>query len=247
MAVFTQFESSSRVQNLWKYRLPTANYFIKRQFGQQALISHSLENVSDMKRILILGSSGSGKSTLARHLGAKLELPVIHLDRHYWNPGWEPTPENEWQNEVENLIKRPSWIIDGNYRSTLDMRIKAADTIIFLDLPPALCATRAIKRRFMYINQPRPDISTGCKEKVFDPKFPRFVRWILDYPNRARPDVVSRLVKHGKGKRIIWLQSSQQVHTFLEKSASDQKEPMLPLPLEESGLETAVFPQMTTD
>ena len=246
MTVFTQFQTLKKQKRHWKQTVPTFDYFIKRIAGQQALITRSSENVANMKRILILGSSGSGKSTLARNLGSKLELPVIHLDRHYWNPGWEPTPEKEWRHEIRDIVKRPSWIIDGNYRSTLNIRIKAADTIIFLDLPPVICAQRAVKRRFMYLKQPRPDISRGCKEKVFDPKFPKFVRWILNYPKRARPDVISRLAKLGAEKRIVWLTSTQDVNDFFNN------------PIEKENTETAnssnaasaqkaPIPQLTTD
>ena len=46
-----------------------------------------------MERILVLGPCGAGKSTPAVKLGAKLGLPVIHLDKEYWRPGWvEPDP-----------------------------------------------------------------------------------------------------------------------------------------------------------
>ena len=37
-----------------------------------------------MQRVAIIGSCGAGKSTLAKSLGEKLDLPVIHLDAHYW-------------------------------------------------------------------------------------------------------------------------------------------------------------------
>lgn len=210
------------------------------------LISSSPENSTVMKRILILGSSGSGKSTLARQLGTILDLPVVHLDQHYWNPGWEPTPKDAWYKEVQTIIKEPTWIIDGNYRSTLNMRIQAADTIIFLDLPANLCARRAIKRRFMYLNHPRPDISRGCKERLLDPKFPKFVRWILDYPNRARPDVIRRLSQYGEGKQIFWLQSTQEVQDFLNSppnNTGEQSQKYINLlPIKESAI-----PQITTD
>jgi adenylate kinase family enzyme len=33
------------------------------------------------RRFLIIGPSGAGKSTLARRIGARLDIPVVHLDR----------------------------------------------------------------------------------------------------------------------------------------------------------------------
>ncbi len=168
-----------------------------------------------MKRILILGSSGSGKSTLARRLGATLELPVIHLDRHYWKPDWVPTPKAEWFEAILQITERPNWIIDGNYRSTLDIRLQAADTVVFLDLPPWLCVWRATKRRIQYANKPRPDMAKGCQEKLFDPQFPNFIRHILSYPDRARPDIKQRLGHVATDKRIVWLKTTEQVSNFL--------------------------------
>lgn len=178
------------------------------------LMAHQVDNVITMNRVTVIGSSGSGKSTLARELGKKMGLPVIHLDKFYWHPGWVGTPFSEWQATVQQLITADKWIIDGNYRSTLDIRLQASDTVVFLDLPRWLCVYRAMKRRIQYRNKPRPDIARGCKERLFDPNFPRFIRWIWDYPNRARPDVLRRLNRL-EGKQVIWLRSTKDVNSFL--------------------------------
>lgn len=167
-----------------------------------------------MRRLLILGSSGSGKSTLARTLGSHLNLPVVHLDKYYWHPGWVGTPQHEWQATVNEFVQEESWIIDGNYRLTLPTRLHSADTVIFLDLPPWVCMWRAIKRRFIYLNQPRPDIARGCREPIFDPRFPAFLRWIWDYPQRARPQVLHQLCQLAPGKQIIWLRRPEDVAHF---------------------------------
>jgi energy-coupling factor transporter ATP-binding protein EcfA2 len=71
--------------------------------------------LEDRQRIMVIGSGGAGKSTFARQLAALTGLPVIHLDRHYWRPGWERTPTAEWNGIVQALAAGASWIIDGNY------------------------------------------------------------------------------------------------------------------------------------
>ena len=43
-----------------------------------------------MQRVVILGRGGAGKSTLARRLGELVGLPVIELDKHFWQPGLVP-------------------------------------------------------------------------------------------------------------------------------------------------------------
>ena len=96
------------------------------------------------KRIAIIGSSGSGKSTLARTLGVRLGLPVVHLDAHFWRAGWVETDKAQWQETVQALAHGERWIIDGNYSSTMDIRLPLAETIIFLDFRAgsACCASR---------------------------------------------------------------------------------------------------------
>ena len=189
-------------------------------YPTETLIGHRLlayrrEGVTTMKRIAIIGSSGSGKSTLARQLGAKVHLPVIHLDKNYWHPGWVGTPEAEGLEKVEGMVQAERWIIDGNYRSTLSIRLQAADTVVFLDMPRWVCAIRAVKRRIQYANRPRPDMAEGCRERLLDPNLPRFLHWVWDYPNRARPDVTQRLQDLDPDKRIIWLRTATQVRQFL--------------------------------
>jgi len=89
-------------------------------------------------RVAVIGCGGAGKSRLALALGRRLDLPVVHLDEHYWRPGWQPTDPSAWRALQERLVSRHSWVIDGNYLSTIDLRLGAADTVVFLDLSRAL-------------------------------------------------------------------------------------------------------------
>ena len=85
-----------------------------------------------MQRVAIVGSGGAGKTTFANRLGETLGLPVTHLDEHYWQPGWTATPGEQWRDRQRRLIADDRWIIDGNYGSTLDLRLARADTVIIL-------------------------------------------------------------------------------------------------------------------
>ncbi|WP_420644742.1 AAA family ATPase [Candidatus Leptofilum sp.] len=209
------------LSNAFLWAKPLAPEFVKNHYRTQQTFEHPakfvrpLEGIINMKRVLVIGSSGSGKSTLARQLGATLELPVIHLDRHYWHAGWVGTPMDEWQATVQKLIRRDTWIMDGNYRETLNIRLQAADSVVFLDLPPWICALRAIKRRIQYRKRPRPDIAEGCREPLLDPQLFQFVRHVLNYPNRAKPFVMQQLRSIAHDKHIVLLKSTQDVDNFI--------------------------------
>ena len=165
------------------------------------------------KRVLVIGSGGAGKSTFARRLAARLGLPLIHLDRVFWHAGWVETPKGEWRRKVEELCAGESWIIDGNYSGTLDVRLEACDTVIFLDLPHVLCTWRALKRSVTYRESARPDMAEGCRERI-DLKF---LYWVWSYPSRRRPKILARLDELAGSKKIYRLSSSAEVERFLEE------------------------------
>src|SRR5688500_18218873 len=119
-----------------------------------------------MKRILVSGSGGAGKSTVAAKLGQLLNLEVNHLDKYYWRPGWVDQPREEWLQTVTDLINRDSWIIDGNYSGTLELRIRRCDTIVFLDLSRFLYVWRIVKRSVQYRRCSGYDLAEGVLDKL---------------------------------------------------------------------------------
>ncbi|MFS0727664.1 DNA topology modulation protein [Paenibacillus sp. 1P07SE] len=164
-----------------------------------------------MSRILILGSGGSGKSTLAQRLSRILDLPVIHLDRYYWKADWVPTPNEEWDQMVEHFTFEQRWIMDGNYSRTMDLRIKHADVIIYLDLPTWLCLYRILKRRIMYHKKTRPDMNEACPEKIDWP----FLKWVWNYRKRSRTNTITKLEQVKNKKQVILLKSRNEVQALL--------------------------------
>ena len=166
-------------------------------------------------RIMILGSAGSGKSTLATRLGEITGLPVVHLDRLFWNPGWVATPKDEMTRRVIESASCERWIIDGNYSSTLDFRIERADSIIFIDFNRYLCTYRVVKRRIKNRGNTRYDLGEGCPEKIDWP----FLTWIWGYPNHSRKPILDKL--DGCGKNVYHLRTRNDVKQFIENAKGE--------------------------
>ena len=164
------------------------------------------------ERVAIVGSGGAGKSTLARELGERLGLPVIHLDREHWLPGWVEPPADEWTARVETLASGDRWVIDGNYGGTMEARFEAADTIVFLDASRWLCTFRIIRRATLHRRRPRPDMAPGCDERLDR----AFILWVWRYPDRSRPAVLAALERHREGRSIAVLRNKREVRAFLE-------------------------------
>jgi adenylate kinase family enzyme len=171
-----------------------------------------------MKRIMVLGvSSGVGKSTFAQQLGEKLGIDVYHLDRFYWEPGWKEATMEDFRSRQEEVVGKASWIIEGNYSNTYDIRATEADTIIYLELPLRVCLFRVMKRRWEYRgDKTRPDIGEGCEEKL-DWDFIKFI--ITTYRKRKKKMQVRfrNFQKVGQEKKVIQLKSQRDIHRFLEE------------------------------
>lgn len=164
-----------------------------------------------MKKFVIIGSGGSGKSTLAKKLGEMLSIEVHHLDAIFWKPGWISTPKDEQIAVQEELISHDNWIIDGNYGGTIDIRLQAADTIIFVDLSRWICMTRVLKRRFQYRNKKRLDMAEGCEERISL----EFLKWVWEYPAKRKPKIMEKLRRLSNEKEIVILKSPNDVREYL--------------------------------
>ena len=168
-----------------------------------------------MKKVLVIGSGGSGKTTFSKRLAARTGLPLIHLDQLFWRPGWEPTPDAEWDRRIAELSARDAWIMDGNYGRTIATRMAAADTVIFLDLPRLVCTWRIVQRQIRYAGRSRPDSAPGCPERLTW----EFVSWVWTYPSRRRPEMMQRLDAVRSTKKVVILKSQREVDAFVASVA----------------------------
>ncbi len=164
-----------------------------------------------MKKIAIIGSGGAGKSTLARQLSILLDIPVYHMDAFFWKPGWQSIGREELITETTKILEEnDSWIIDGNYGATMDIRLEQADTIIFLHYKTITCLYGITKRRIQYHNKTRPDMGKDCPEKLDW----EFFQWVRQFNKKKVPSIYERLSKL-KNKDILVFRNRKQVKKYL--------------------------------
>ncbi len=158
-------------------------------------------------RIIIVGSAGSGKSYLAKKIAEISGYPLIHL---YWQPGWSKTPREEWIEKQRKMMAAEKWIIDGNYDSTLELRFKESDAVIFLDINRFVCMLAAIKRH----GKKRSDLPDYLTEK-FDKEFVDFLKWIWSFSKTSKLKILA-LHETYEAKPFIVIKSRRNVDKFLK-------------------------------
>ena len=165
-----------------------------------------------MERVIIIGCGGAGKSTLARKLGEKTGIPVVHLDQIWWSPGnWQHMERPEFEKLLMEEMEKPRWILDGNFRRTLEMRLQKCDTVIYLDFPRLVCLKNWLGRVIKNWGHARIDMAEGCNER-FDPEFALWI-WNFNKNYRAR---FYELLNNLAGKQVIILKSRREVEKFLK-------------------------------
>ena len=159
-----------------------------------------------MKKVIIIGCPGSGKSTFARKLHDKLSLPLFHLDMLYWNKDKTTVTKDVFLNRLNDIMSKPEWIIDGNYSSTMEMRMSACDTVFFLDYPTSVCLEGIEARK----GKSRPDMpwtESGDTDA-------EFIYFIKNYNSQTRPEVIKLLEKYSS-KNIIVFHSRNDADEYL--------------------------------
>jgi adenylate kinase family enzyme len=165
-------------------------------------------------RIAIIGCGGSGKSHLARELGRLLGIRPVHLDGVYYDRDWHPLDQDHFAARQRDLVSAPRWIIDGNYASTLPIRLGAADTVVFLDFPARTCLLGISERRFRHGRGQHDAIG------VYDRITWSFVRYIIEYRRQMAPRVRELIATHAIHAEVIVLRSRRAVRRHLADAAS---------------------------
>lgn len=166
------------------------------------------------RRVLIIGSPGAGKTTLGRFLAEAALLHHVQLDDLYWLPSWVPRSEPDWLELLWVELRKDGWIIDGNYSATLELRATFADTIVYLDLPTAVCLWRVVKRALGRIlgsvdDLPKAIRMQNCPAPHY--KLVDFLMFVAKFRRQERPKLLRALYNH---PNVIHLSTTRQIRDF---------------------------------
>lgn len=159
-----------------------------------------------MKKVIVIGCCGSGKSTFARYLHACTEIPLFHLDQLNWNADKTTVEKTVFLKRVKEVIQKDTWIIDGNYGSSMEMRMQACDTVFFLDYPVDVCI-QGIYDRVGRVRTDMPWVEDEVDEDL--------IEFVKNYEKEDRPEVLNLLSKY-KEKDIHIFRSRLDANRYLE-------------------------------
>ncbi len=162
-----------------------------------------------MKRIIVIGCPGSGKSTFSKALSTKIGVPLFHLDMMFWNADRTTVEKTVFRRRMANVMRLDEWIIDGNYQSTLELRLQACDTVFFLDYSLDTCLDGVRARR----GKARADMPWIEKENEEDAEFIEFIK---KYRLESRP-IVLELLKKYENKNTYIFEERKAAEEFLNE------------------------------
>ena len=158
-----------------------------------------------MKKIIVIGCPGSGKSTFATALHKITGIELFHLDMMYWNAEKTTVDKAVFRERLQSAMQNEEWIIDGNYGSTMEMRMQECDTVFFLDYPADICLEGVRER----MGKPRADMPWIETEEDSE-----FMNFIINYNQESRPKVIELLNKFSDRKIYIF-KNRNQAEDFL--------------------------------
>ncbi len=166
-----------------------------------------------LKKILVIGCPGAGKSTFARKLRDVTGLPLFYLDMLWHKPDRTNISGEEFDEKLNDILGKDKWIIDGNYQRTLEVRMKACDTVFFLDFPLEVCLAGA-KARIGKEREDMPWVETELDEE--------FRQWIVDFSRDQLPAIYELLEKYQDNREIIVFQSRDEADAYLKNRKAVQ-------------------------
>ena len=158
-----------------------------------------------VERVVVLGRGGAGKSVFAQELGRLTDLPVIEVDKHFWDPELKPMRTGLWRERQVALAKELRWVIDGDLGpyDDLEPRLRRADAVVVFDFPFWHCAWRAARR-----GRERAD----------------FWWWVLRWRHTSRPLIMAAIAQWATEANVTVFTKRGEVTTWLLAEAATRRD-----------------------
>ncbi|MCX4785421.1 topology modulation protein [Streptomyces sp. NBC_01221] len=169
-----------------------------------------------MKKVAIVGCGGSGKSHVARELGRILDAPVTHLDAAFYDDEWNALLMEKFADLQGEVVSQPRWVIDGNYNSTLQIRLEACDTVVLMDVSTVAALYGILSRQIRH--------GAGHKGKgVHNRIHWGVIKYVATYRRKMRPRVMAKIEEFAAGRAdVVLLANRRQTRRWLRKAAAEQ-------------------------
>jgi hypothetical protein len=170
-----------------------------------------LTDLLQARRVLVLGSPGCGKTLLSAFLSQRLGLELIRLDDFFWRPGPVRLPTDQWRALVAGLASRATWIMDGTYEASLDLRLPAADAIIYIRSSRWTCLRRVVSRRMLSRWRRADEPARGHALTSF------FVRYVFRFAAVTQPEVFRLIAQHASDKPLLIVEGARGVDRIIAR------------------------------
>lgn len=168
-----------------------------------------------MNKVVVFGKPGGGKSTLSRKISAETGIKLCALDLIEYKKNGERVSPEEYSKKHADLIGADNWIIEG--LGTLEsfwLRIDAADTLIYVDLPYSVhywWVTKRLLKSFFVKPEGWPEGSSVLKGTLASWKYLRLS------PKFWTPELFEKIQYRGKDKDIYRITSVKEINNFAKQ------------------------------
>ena len=145
------------------------------------------DSMSEMARVVVIGTSCVGKTTFAQALARGLNFPHVELDSLHWQQNWIPRPPEEFRALTAEALAKDCWITDGNYGAVRDLVWSRATTIIWLNYSFPVVLWRALVRTIRRVLT-QEELFSGNRETLRMAFFSResILWWVITTFHRRR-------------------------------------------------------------